>query len=131
MSATIRVTIPVYFYETKKRKVLTSMNKFRNWHWSMQNRFKQEVGDYLKGLLADAEPIEGKYSIIYTYHYKNSGSDLTNVCALSSKVLNDVLQEMSIVEGDSVKTLVQETFIVGTKSVTDPRVEAVIMKELS
>lgn len=106
------------------------MNWFRNAHWGVQNKYKQELAFHLKSQLEDCKPIKGNFEVKYMYYYKNPASDLTNVCSLASKVFLDALQELDLVADDSVKHCKAELFYVGDKSLNDPRVEIEVTAQI-
>lgn len=117
--------LPIYFQQTKAKKVLASMNAYRNWHYHTQNKFKTTFSDLLIPQMQDLKPHKGKYSVEYALYYKNPTCDLTNICSLMSKVFNDVLQDQGLVANDNVQYLNKETFIVGGRDTVNPRVEII------
>lgn len=121
--------LPIYFQQTKSKTVLAGMNAYRNWHHHTQNKFKTTFSDLLIPQLAAYKPYNGQYAVEYTLYYKNPTCDLTNICSLSSKVFNDVLQAQGLVQNDNVKWLVKETFKVGQQDRINPRVEILCKKQ--
>ena len=130
----VKIDIPVYYTRFSgrgiKKKEKTSLISF-NWYSSMnsfaQRDFKRKYHDILINLLpSKLEPLKGEYQIEYIYHYKNIKSDLPNVVSLISKILNDLLQEVALVEDDNVKFLKKEIAVVGTQDKEHPRMEVII-----
>ena len=74
----------------------------------------------------DKAPIVTSYSVTYEYYYKNKTSDLPNVTTMTSKWVNDTLQELKLVPNDNVQYLVQELHKVAGKDAINPRVEITI-----
>ena len=126
----IKLSIPVYFTNTFKTKpdktFLVSLNWYRNANYHEQNKVKVHMSDLIANQLNPFDVLEGKYQVIYTYHYKNPSSDMPNVTPMASKWLNDTLQESGIVKNDNVQFLVEEIHRVGTKDTINPRVEITI-----
>jgi hypothetical protein len=101
------------------------MNELRNSHYHMQNNIKSWFTDYFMGIFLKEKPVPivGPYEVAYVYHYKNSASDLGNVCSLADKYFCDAIQLAGVVVDDNVDYCKQITFLVGTKDVENPRVE--------
>lgn len=121
----IKITLPIYWNRTKTNQELVSMNKFRNYHYTMQNKIKKDFDLLARAelLKCDRIKISGEYKIKYILFYKNSGSDLMNVVALIDKFLQDTLQKMSITENDNVRFCKYVVAAVGGKDKENPRVE--------
>ena len=125
----IEITMPVYWTNVKKRKPSTThlvgMSFYRNAFRYTQNKMKKDLGNVLvQELKKEApRPINGMYTVTYTYHYKSEISDLLNVGALTSKILNDVLQEEGYVINDNVKYLKEEHFYVGERNKDNPHMQ--------
>ena len=132
----IRLEVPVYYTRTtgrgKKKKITTSLISF-NWYAGMnsfaQRDFKRKYHDILMDCLPkDLKPFEGMYQVEYVYHYKNVTSDLPNVMTILSKVFNDLLQEVALVDDDNVQFLKREISNVGSHDKDNPRMEIIIRK---
>jgi len=125
----IEFNMPVYFIQVfkqkKDKKHFVGMNWYRNAHFSIQNLVKTHYHQLVKNLIADKIPLEPllSYKVTYIYYYKNRLTDLSNVCSLTSKFVNDAFQELGFVIDDNVQYLKQETFIVGGLDSINPRVE--------
>jgi len=125
----IHVVSGVYYTQNfkhkKPRTFLVSMNELRNAHYHMQNNIKRWFTDYFTGIfLANpVVPIVGPYEIAYVYYYKNSASDLGNVCSLTDKYFCDAIQEVGVVVEDNVSYCKKITFLVGSQDKDKPRIE--------
>ena len=130
MDRCINLTLPVYWVNEKKTKPSTThligMNFYRNAHHFSQNNMKKFVSTIVKSQLATDIQGATKYKVKYTYFYKSKVSDLMNVVSLSSKILNDALQEAGVVVNDTVAHCIEETAIVGSYDKDNPRVEVEI-----
>lgn len=114
-------------YKTKKDKTfLVSLNWYRNAQYFIQNTVKHHFTELITPMVATLDPIETKYQVLYTYHYKNASSDLPNVTPMCSKWLNDTLQLLNKVPNDNVKFLVREIHEVGSQDKDNPRCEITI-----
>ena len=124
--------LPVYFIQEFKRKApkthFVGMNWFRNAHFAIQNSVKSHYHSLIKPLIQDIVPSEPllSYSVSYTYHYKNPNSDLSNVCSLASKFVNDAFQELGFVLDDNVKHLKSEHFYTGQRNLSNPHISVVL-----
>ena len=130
----IRLEVPVYYTRAtgrgSKKKITTSLISF-NWYAGMnsfaQRDFKRKYHDILMDCLPkELKPFGGEYQIEYIYHYKNVTSDLPNVISILSKVFNDLLQEVALVEDDNVQYLKKEISRVGSQDKNNPRMEIII-----
>ena len=126
----IHFSLPVYYTEVFKTKdsktFLVSLNWYRNAHYHIQNKVKQYFTELIKKEVKDKAPIVTSYSVTYEYYYKNKSSDLPNVTTMTSKWVNDTLQELKLVPNDNVQYLVQELHKVAGQDTINPRIEIVI-----
>lgn len=127
----IKVIMPVYWVQKRKTKAdkteLLGMNWYRNAHFQDLNKCKKELSNYVnQQLMMQRKKITEQYEVHYTYFYKNNASDLMNVVSLSSKIVNDCLQEMGIVVNDNVQYCIRESAVVGGMDKENPRCEIII-----
>ena len=126
----IHFSLPVYYTEVFKTKdnktFLVSLNWYRNAHYHIQNKVKQYFTELIKKEVKDKESIVASYNITYEYYYKNKASDLPNVTPMTSKWVNDAMQELKLVPNDNVQYLVQELHKVAGQDKLNPRVEITI-----
>jgi hypothetical protein len=124
----IEFEVPVYFTQTFKKKSdkihFVGMNFYRNAHFTIQNSVKKHYNNLVQELIGHLAPEEPmlSYKVSYKYYYKNRSTDLSNVCSLISKFVNDSFQELGFVVDDNVQHLREETFSVGGLDTTNPRV---------
>jgi Holliday junction resolvase RusA-like endonuclease len=122
--------LPVYYTHSTKKKSITflvSQNKFRNLHFYQKNNLKKHYHKIISDM--NLKKITGKYSVEIVYYYKNTRSDLSNVCSLISKFALDALQENGVIEDDNLMLCIKETYIVGCKSINNPRATITLKKE--
>lgn len=124
------MTIKVPVYHTlgikKPKTIFLSLNWYRNAHFMINNKVKQDIEDIIISQLPTNPPKLTNYQAIYTYHYKSRTSDLPNVCALTSKYINDALKSKGLIPDDNVQYLKKETYLVGSHNKLDPHVEVQI-----
>lgn len=125
---TISLSLPVYFEIKKNKTILVGMNWYRNAHYFEQNKVKQFYTALIFTLLPAVK--YDQYTIQYTYHYKNSSSDLMNVCSIIDKFLQDALQSKGIVQNDTVKYCLGTTCDVGDKDKLNPKIEIKIFGKI-
>lgn len=134
MSEHVHITLPVYYIQTFKtkadKKFLVGMNWYRTAHYFILNKVKVYFTDTILQQLTEikAEPIKGPYELAIIYHYKNTTSDLGNVCSIASKHANDAFEKYGLVENDNVKFCKKEAYYVGDHDKENPRVEIFIRK---
>lgn len=124
------MTIKVPVYHTlgikKPKTIFLSLNWFRNSHFMISNKVKHDIEDIIISQLPDPLPEFTHYQASYIYHYKSKTSDLPNVCALTSKYVNDALKTKGVIPDDNVQYLKKETYLVGSYNKLDPHVEVQI-----
>jgi len=118
----IKLTLPVYF-NTGSKTVLVGMNWSRNAHYHILNKVKKSYHEMVATRLSEFEKIDSKFTIKYTYFYKNSASDGGNVIAQIEKYLLDGMVSIGLVENDNVKYHIGSSWKVGEKDTAFPRVE--------
>ena len=118
----ITLSLPIYF-NTGKSVVLIGSNWSRNAHFYMLNKAKKHYHKLVADRLKEFEPIVGQYIVAYTYYYKNVSSDGSNVISQIEKYFLDGIQEIGLVENDSVKYHIGSTWKVGGQDKEDPRVD--------
>lgn len=117
--------VPVYWTNVKKTKPSTThllgINWYRNAHHHAQNAAKKDVSKLIEPQLDEHINIPGKYKVLYEYYYRTPSSDLMNVVALTSKIVNDALQEYGVVINDNVQYCIEEVAKVGGMDKDAPR----------
>lgn len=121
----IKIVLPIYWQQTKKKTVLVSMNAYRNWHYHTSNSFKQEFTELVTNQLNSCK-INSPYKLDIKIFYKNSNCDGANITALIEKVLLDALQKSNIVVNDSVKHHIGSSWEIVSQDKINPRCEITI-----
>jgi len=126
--------LPVYYTierKTKKNSThLIGANWLRNVHYHVKNQVKQYLAGLIHDQITEKFYIKNKYKVTYTYYYKNKRSDLMNVISATSKALLDSLQECECIDDDSVEYCIEEVSKVGGLDKNNPRVE-IILEEIN
>lgn len=106
MKKVINITLPVYWTNVKKTKKdtthLISMNWYRNAHYHIKSHVKNLYHTLIADQVNPGLAIKGKYVTKYKYYYKNKASDGSNVVSMIEKFTLDGLQEIGMIEEDSV-----------------------------
>ncbi len=133
MDKIIKLSLPIHQEKKVKGKItkyLVGMNWYRNEHFFLSNEVKKKYSEMIKEQLKDNKiKFIGEYKVKYTLYYQSKSCDLSNVCSLISKFLNDTLQELWIVNNDNVQFLTKEVYVVGGLDKIEPRVEIEITEE--
>ena len=126
----IKLSLPVYYtyhYKTKPSKTfLVNMNWYRNAHHHEQNEVKHHYNTLVRNAIYGTSIRMSRYKVSYIYHFKSKVSDLSNICSMMSKFLNDSLQELGIVQNDNVQFLLEEHSYVGDYDKHFPRCDILI-----
>lgn len=125
-----KIALPIYWDQTKKKKVLVSMNAYRNWHHFTSNKFKQEFHGMVYDQIESVNllPFTGAFKLYIGLWYKNSNCDGSNVSALIEKVVLDAFQSHKIIEQDSVKYHLGTTWEILGCDREEPRAEIRIVE---
>lgn len=120
--------LPIYWTQTYKTKPdktsLVGMNFYRNAHYHAKNQLKKDLEQHLKDSFnGPYDKIIGQYVVHYTLYYKNPSCDASNIIALSEKIFLDFIQDIDIVEQDSVKYHISSSWEVAKQDKINPRVE--------
>lgn len=125
-----KITLPIYWtqhFKTKNDKtVLVGMNWYRNAHYMLQNRMKQEFTELIEDQL-DSTQIQGPYTLHIDLYYKNPTCDGSNIVALMEKVALDALQHNKVVEQDNVQFHLGTTWNVVGQDKQNPRCDISIL----
>lgn len=131
MSNTEVYTLPIYWFQSKKKKVLVGMNAYRNWHYQVSAKFKRDFSELVtEQVSSDYVPITGPYTLHIKLYYKNSNCDGSNVIALIEKVFLDALITAGVVVNDTVQLHKGTTWEVVQQDKTSPRCELTV-KEIT
>ena len=95
-------TLPIYWQQTTKKKVLCGMNAYRNWHYFTANKWKQEFHDLVANQISRKITFD-VYELELDLFYKNPTMDGSNVAALMEKAALDSLQSIGVLKEDNVK----------------------------
>lgn len=125
----IQLKLPIYWQQTKKKRVLTSINAFRNWHYFTQNKFKAEFNQLVVDQLKGQSPVSGVYEVVIDLYFLRANCDGSNIFPLQEKVILDALVSEGYLEGDSVKYHVGTTSRVMGKDTENPRCEITVKQK--
>lgn len=123
----LNVTLPIYWVQEFKTKpdktILVGLNHYRNAHYYIKNKMKQDFHELVSNQLKNAEPITGQYKVHTKLYYKNPSSDGRNIVPMIEKFLLDALQELDLVSNDNVKLDVGGSWEVVEQDKENPRCE--------
>ena len=123
----ISLSLPVY-HQIKNKTFLVGLNWFRNSHYQELNKVKKYYNQLIVYSLNPCKHTFDKYTINYTYFYKNSRSDALNVISVIDKFLQDALQDAGVIENDNVKFYMGGCIMPSVKDKENPRLEVKIIK---
>ena len=121
----INITLPVYF-QLKNKKILVGLSWYRNAHYFESNNVKSYYHNFVELLLKGNTKKFDKYTIEYTYFYKNRLSDTNNVVTVIDKFLQDALILCSVVKKDNVICSVGTKINSSILDKENPRIEVII-----
>ena len=116
------LTLPIYWQQSSKKTVLTSMNSDRNWHYHVASKFKRDFAELVKSQVSTAETFS-KYRLEIQLYYKNKNCDGSNIIPLIEKVLLDALIDIKVLTNDSVQQHIGTSWSAVAQDVANPRCE--------
>ena len=126
MSSVIKITLPIYYHDGKK-KSLVGMNKYERMHPHTLNKLKKHYYQLIR-YLNKGEPISGQFRAKYTLFYKNPLSDAPNIVSVIDKLTMDGLQECGKIQNDNCKFYIGSEWEIGGRDVDNPRVEVEVFE---
>lgn len=121
----VSLSLPIY-YSGFGKTVLIGSNWSRNAHYMKLNKVKKHYHKLVFLLIRDFTPIVGAYTVSYTYFYKNTLSDGSNVVSQIEKYFLDGIQEIGLVQNDNVNFHLGSNWVIGGKDIKNPRVEITV-----
>ena len=118
--------LPIYWHQSRKKTVLVGMNAYRNWHYLVSNKFKQEFTEIVQQQVTCTNKISNPYNLHIKVYYKNPNCDGSNVVALIEKVFLDALIKVDILVNDTVEWHKGTTWEIAGQDKSNPRCEIVI-----
>lgn len=125
----IKITLPIYWNQSKKSTVLVGMNWFRNAHYGSQAKWKKEFHALVFSQILELPPIEKPLELYRTHislWYKNPICDAGNIASLIEKATLDALQCAGVTSSDSVKFHLHGSWSVAGQDKENPRCEIII-----
>ena len=124
----IRLSLPVYYQKTRSKKILVSLNWYRNSHYQELNKVKKYYNHLIAYALKPCKHTFDKYTINYTYFYKNISSDALNVISVIDKFLQDALQDAGVIKNDNVKFYMGGIIMPSVYDKDNPRLDIQVIK---
>ena len=123
----MEIILPIYANTSKKKKVLVSLNWYRNAHYGIKDKIKKEyheiVYSQLRGL---KQPFQKRIGVKYRLFYKRGDCDLMNVVSVLDKFLLDALIQAGMIKDDNVNKYISCHAEVGGKDSENPRLVCII-----
>ena len=123
----MEIILPIYTNTSKKKKVLVSLNWFRNAHYGIKDKVKKQYHEIVFEQLRGAKkPFENQIGVKYQLWYKRGDCDLMNVVSVLDKFLLDALVQAKMIKDDNVNKYISCYAEVGGKDVKNPRLVCII-----
>lgn len=123
----MEIILPIYTNTSKKKKVLVSLNWYRNAHYGIKDKVKKQyheiVFEQLRGL---KQPFQKRIGVKYRLFYKRGDCDLMNVVSVLDKFLLDTLVKAGMIKDDNVNKYISCHAEVGRKDSENPRLVCII-----
>jgi hypothetical protein len=121
------VTLPIYWEQSNGKTVLVGMNFYRNAHYFLQNRLKQEFTELVVAQLVDIAPITSTFRLELVLFYKTTTCDASNIISLMEKISLDAFKSAGIIIDDNVKYHIGSCYSVAGQDKLNPRCEITIL----
>ena len=93
-------TLPIYWQQTKSKRVLVGLNWYRNAHYFILNKAKKYFHNLVEEACAGQQPFDGKVRVEYKIYLKNKLSDGGNVRSVIEKFALDGLVSAWMIKQD-------------------------------
>jgi len=119
--------VPLEVKVSKNKTFILNQNKYRNAHFRVLSRAKEEFNAFVKKLNIEHDTFENPIRVHYVYYPKSKRIyDRMNVACVIDKFLMDALQLEKIIKDDNYNTVLFPTFVHGEVDREYPRCEVYI-----
>ena len=115
----ISIELPIY-WTTSSKTILLGLNWYRNAHYHLQNKFKQEFTELVQKQ-APSAAISGPFSLTAELYYKNPTCDPSNIIPIIEKAVLDALQISGTIQQDNVLHHLGTSWTVAGQDKLNPR----------
>ena len=123
----MEIILPIYTNTSKKKKVLVSLNWYRNAHYGIKDKVKKQYHEiFFEQLRGLKQPFQKRIGVKYRLFYKRGDCDLMNVVSVLDKFLLDALVQAGMIKDDNVKKYISCHAEVGGKDSENPRLVCII-----
>ena len=123
----MEIVLPIYTNTSKNKKVLMSLNWYRNSHYGIKDKVKKHYHEIVFEQLRGAKkPFEKRIGVKYRLFYKRGDCDLMNVVSVLDKFLLDALVQAGMIKDDNVNKYISCHAEVGGKDSENPRLVCII-----
>ena len=123
----MEIILPIYINTSKKKKVLVSLNWYRNAHYGIKDKVKKQYHEIVYEQLRGArKPFDKRIGVKYQLWYKRGDCDLMNVVSVLDKFLLDALVQAGMIKDDNVNKYISCHAEVGGKDSKNPRLICII-----
>jgi len=105
----IKVVLPIYFKQSKKKTVLLGLNWYRNVHYQVNNKAKLFISELIEDTV-EGEPILDKpIHVHYKVYLKRKGSDGGNIRSVMEKYALDGLKKAKYITEDNAQVIISDS----------------------
>ena len=104
----IKLTLPIYWQVTKKKRVLIGLNWYRNAHFQILNKVKKGYLMEIKSQMGNTTKKFRKCHISYVLYLKRKGTDGGNVRSVIEKFVLDAIVKCGVLEDDNFDIVVSD-----------------------
>lgn len=105
----MKFTVPIYYQQTKKKKVLVGLNWYRNAHFQVLNNAKKRYGWLIKPQMMSGFKFTKKVHIHYDIYLKRKGSDGGNVRSIIEKFVLDAFVKNGLIKDDNFEIVISDS----------------------
>ena len=119
--------LPLKIQVSKNKSKSLNLNEYRNWHYQLSNKVKQQFKDDLNYLVGSI-PYQQRIHLHYTFYpVSKRKQDVMNVVAVADKFFSDVLPEIGVILDDNYHHLPSVSANYGGVDKINPRIEVTII----
>lgn len=122
------ITSPLKIPVSSKKSFSLNLNQYRNTHFLVLNKAKNNYSDLMLPKIQEIEPME-QVELFYTlYPATRHKQDIMNVCSIVDKFFCDVLVKGGVIPDDTYEQIPKTHYSFGEIDKENPRVEIEIRK---
>jgi hypothetical protein len=103
------ITVPIYYQQSKKKRVLMGLNWLRTAHFQVINKAKKHYHELIMCACNQTKPIRGAVHVHYDIYVGRKGTDGGNIRSVIEKFVLDGLVKAKVLKDDNFEIVVSDS----------------------